>query len=282
MECENHPGVEPVGRCVDCGRLLCASCVRDRGNKIYCAGCAPAAYEPAHILVSREDLHISRAFTYFLEDKRWPQKAIIGVLFMLASLLIVPYFFVLGYQLAIVRSVAAGEDRVLPEWTDLGRMFKEGASLFLISLVYSIPLLIVVAVVSLLGIIVGEPGQGGLRGLLIGLAVAAFIVGWLVVVAYAAVLRLASPAIAGTYVRTGRISRTLQPGVIIGLIRADIKAYLLVFLMTAFVTSAISAIGLLACCIGVFVTSFYALLVNAHLIGQLTRLNPLRGDADAA
>jgi hypothetical protein len=281
MECENHPGVEPVARCVSCGKHLCASCVRDRGNKLYCSECAPAVYEPDHILVSPEDLHISRAFTYFLEDKRWPQKAVIGVLFMLASLLIVPFFFVLGYQLEIVRSVAAGEDRVLPEWTNLGKMFKEGASLFLIGLVYSIPVLLVVAGVSLLGILVGQPGEGGLRGLLIGVALAGFIVGWLVVVAYAALLRLASPAIAGTYVKTGSISRTLQPGVIVGLIRADIKAYLLVLLMTAFVTGAIAAIGLLACCIGVFVTTFYALLVNAHLIGQLTRLNPVRGDADA-
>jgi hypothetical protein len=262
MECENHPGVEPVARCVSCGKHLCASCVRDRGNKLYCSECAPAVYEPDHILVSPEDLHISRAF-------------------MLASLLIVPFFFVLGYQLEIVRSVAAGEDRVLPEWTNLGKMFKEGASLFLIGLVYSIPVLLVVAGVSLLGILVGQPGEGGLRGLLIGVALAGFIVGWLVVVAYAALLRLASPAIAGTYVKTGSISRTLQPGVIVGLIRADIKAYLLVLLMTAFVTGAIAAIGLLACCIGVFVTTFYALLVNAHLIGQLTRLNPVRGDADA-
>ena len=281
MECENHPGVEPVARCVSCGKYLCASCVHKRDNKLYCKDCVPGESEPAHILVSPEDLHISRAFTYFIEDKRWPQKALIGTLFMLASLLIVPFFFVLGYELEIVRSVAAGDDRALPEWTNLGRMFKEGASLFLIGLVYSIPVIIVAAGVSVLGRVVGQPGQGGLRGLLIGLAVVGFIIGWLAVVAYGVLLRLASPAIAGTYVKTGRIKRALQPGVIVGLVRADIKAYLLVFLITAFVTGTIAFLGVVACCIGVFATTFYALLVNAHLIGQLTRLNPIQGEADA-
>jgi len=183
MECENHPGVEPVARCVSCGKYLCASCVHDRGNKLYCKDCVPGEWEPAHILVSPEDLQVSRAFTYFIEDKRWPQKAVIGTLFMLASLLIVPFFFVLGYELEIVRSVAAGDDHTLPEWTNLGKMFKEGASLFLIGLVYSIPVIIVAAGVSALGLVVGEPGQGGLRGLFIGLAVVGFIMGWLAVVA---------------------------------------------------------------------------------------------------
>ena len=151
-----------------------------------------------------------------------------------------------------------------PEWTNLARMFKEGASLFLIGLVYSIPVIIVAAGVSVLGLVVGQPGQGGLRGLLIGLAVVGFIIGWLAVVAYGVLLRLASPAIAGTYVKTGRIKRALQPGVIVGLVRADIKAYLLVFLITAFVTGTIAFLGVVACCIGVFATTFYALLVNAQ------------------
>ena len=281
MECADHPGVEPVARCVDCGKYLCAACAHDRGNKIYCSGCVPVDYEPGHVLVSQEDLHLSRAFTYFIEDKRWPQKAIIGILFMLASLLIVPFFFVLGYQVAIVRLVAAGEDGSLPEWTGLGRMFKEGASLFLVSLVYAIPVIVVAGGVSVLGVLVGQPSGGGLRGLLVGLAVAGFVVGWLVVVLYAALLNLAYPAIVGTYVKSGRIRGALQPGVIIGLIRADIKAYLLVFLITAFVTSTIASLGLVACCIGVFVTGFYALIVNAHLVGQLARLSPVRGETDA-
>ena len=53
-------------------------------------------------------------------------------------------------------------------------------------------------------------------------------------------------------------------------------------LLEAVATGACLAfLGLVACCIGVFVTTFYALLVNAHLIGQLTRLNPVGGEADA-
>jgi len=283
MECVNHPGVEPVARCVGCGKYVCASCAFDRGNRIYCRECAPGVpCEPEHILVSPEDLQVSRAFTFFLQDPHWPSKVVIGTLFMLASILVVPYFFVLGYQLAIVRSVAWGNDGLLPEWTGLGRMFKDGAALFLISLIYAVPMLLVVGGLSLLGVLVGGSQEPGVQTIIVAIALVGFVAGWLVVVAYGLVLRLATPAIIGTYASTASIRKALQPGVMVGIIRADIKAYLLVFLLTAFVTSTIAFLGVVACCIGVFVTSFYALLVNAHLIGQLARLNPLGGDHDAA
>lgn len=248
---------------------------------MYCARCAPAAPADDTVLVPVEDLQISRAFTYFADDPRWPVKVIIGSLFVLASVLIFPYFLVLGYQLEIVRNVARGEDCVLPEWVDLRGKFVEGASMFLIGLVYAAPLIVVMAAVTALGILAGGTGSPA-RGFLNLLAVVGFLIGWLVVVVYAVALRLASPAIAGTFAKTASIRSTLQPGVIIGLITSDLKAYLLVLLLTVVVTSTIAFIGVLAFCIGVFLTTFYAALVNAHLIGQLTRLNPLPGGQDAA
>jgi hypothetical protein len=104
-----------------------------------------------------------------------------------------------------------------------------------------------------------------------------FIIGWLAVVVYSLVLRFASPAIYGIFTNTGSIRQTLQPGVVIGLVRADIKAYFLVFLISVFVTSTVAFLGLFALCIGVFFTTFYSSVVTAHLIGQLTRLNAYTG-----
>jgi hypothetical protein len=224
---------------------------------------------------------VSRAFTFIFDDPRWPVKIVIGALLMLASVLVVPFFFVLGYQLEVVRSVAAGNDCALPEWNDMGRKFSEGASMFLISLVYAVPLLIVIGAVSVLGLLVGGNPDAVRHAVTTGIALIGFMAGWLVVVAYSLALRFASPAITGTFAKTRSIKKSLQVGVIAGLIKADAKAYLLVALITVFVTSAIAALGIFACCIGVLFTAFYAAVVNAHLIGQLTRLNPLGDNPDA-
>ncbi|MHB8897026.1 MAG: DUF4013 domain-containing protein [Candidatus Geothermincolia bacterium] len=276
MECENHPGVEATARCTRCGRYLCSSCVRRVDGRIYCDNCvASCPADDENVLVRVEDLQIARAFTFLVEDPRWWLKMLIGALFMLASVLVVPYFFVLGYQVALIRAVAAGQDGSLPEWDDLGLKFKDGASIFLIGLVYALPMLIVMAAVVVLGVLVGAPSNSTAHGLALGIAVIGFAVGWLLVVAYGLVLRLVSPAIIGIFARTGSIRDALQPGAVFGLVRCDVKAYLLVFLMTAFVTSTIAFLGVLACCIGLLVTTFYAVVVNGHLIGQLTRFNPV-------
>lgn len=276
MECENHPGVQATSRCVRCGRYLCADCETRVDGRVFCQNCVMAGSpDSEYVLVSAEKVQISRAFTYLVDDPRWWLKMLIGALFMLASILVVPFFFILGYQVAIVRQVASGYDRGLPEWDDLGRKFKDGASVFLVGFVYALPVLFVLAAVVLLGVVVGNPSGGTAQGLVLGIAFLCFAIGWLVVVACALMLRLASPAIVGIFARTGSMRQALQAGAVIGLVRSDFKAYFLVFLMTAFVTSTIAFLGIFACCIGMLLTTFYAVVVNAHLIGQLTRLNPV-------
>jgi hypothetical protein len=283
MECENHPGTPASVRCVRCGKYLCKDCASTIDGRMYCENCAAAGPDPdsEFVLVRTEDLQIARAFTFFSEDERWWLKMLIGALFMLASVLVVPFFFVLGYQVALIRAVADGDDARLPEWDHLGRKFADGASVFLISLLYGLPMIIVLGAVVVLGVLAGRgTSSNAWQGLLIGIAFVGFAIGWLIVVAYTLLLRLAAPAIRGTFARTRSIHRSLQLGVIIGLVRTDFKAYLLVFAMTAFVTSTIAAAGAIACCVGLLFTTFYAIVVNAHLIGQLTRLNPIRGKTD--
>ena len=53
-------------------------------------------------------------------------------------------FFVNGYLARLVRNVVEGLERPLPEWTDLGDMFAEGAMLFVAALLYMIPLFFLV------------------------------------------------------------------------------------------------------------------------------------------
>lgn len=40
MECAYHSGVDAVGACTNCGKLICAECKTVLGGKIYCNPCA--------------------------------------------------------------------------------------------------------------------------------------------------------------------------------------------------------------------------------------------------
>jgi hypothetical protein len=89
------------------------------------------------------------------------------------------------------------------------------------------------------------------------------------------------PAIAIRLAVTGRMRNALQAGTVLRMVRENIRQYLVVLLISLVMTTLVVPLGLLACCVGVFLTSLYAILVNAHLYGQLARLRP-RGDGSDA
>src|SRR5207237_1112966 len=71
-----------------------------------------------------------KPLAFVFEDPNWIPKLLMGGLFTLASVLLVGIFFIYGYLARLVRNVVAGVEHPLPEWTDLGEMFGEGAMLF--------------------------------------------------------------------------------------------------------------------------------------------------------
>ncbi|MBU1943630.1 MAG: DUF4013 domain-containing protein [Actinobacteria bacterium] len=305
-ECEEHPGVPAAARCVGCGRLMCDECAVER-DRMYCASCAPVEWTPGpaaraeppadeptpggeavapplfppvppvapprggHGLVG---IDIARAFGYMLDDPDWVGKFLLGVLFCAGSILILPFFILLGYELELIRRVAAGNDRMLPEWDDLGLKLKEGAELFVIVLVYALPYLVILLVVLLLGFVMQGGIGSGVTAILRVIAVLLFFFGWLLLIVTGLVLRLAFPAFAGTCALTREMKQALQPRRIYSLVRADIQKYLVVFVFTWLVTGFIASAGFIICCVGVFFTGFYAILVNSHFYGQLARSNP--------
>ncbi|MGA2159811.1 MAG: hypothetical protein ABSG90_11415 [Dehalococcoidia bacterium] len=44
MQCAYHPDREPVGACVECGRLICAGCKTAVKGKFYCPPCADKVF----------------------------------------------------------------------------------------------------------------------------------------------------------------------------------------------------------------------------------------------
>lgn len=78
------------------------------------------------------------ALQYPLNDDSWLRKILIGGALNLASVLVIPVFFLIGYQLRTMRTgMSSGED--LPEFDEWGEMFATGLAGVGIGLTYLLP-----------------------------------------------------------------------------------------------------------------------------------------------
>jgi hypothetical protein len=82
-------------------------------------------------------------FTYPFSNPKSPKKLLMAALFVLANFVIpiLPGFILSGYNLEIQRKFVLHGVLELPEWTNLGKYFKDGAKAFAISCLYSLPIL---------------------------------------------------------------------------------------------------------------------------------------------
>jgi hypothetical protein len=78
----------------------------------------------------------------------WGKVLILGVI-MIASFLIVPIFLLIGYLFRIIKATLAGLDE-LPEFDEIGEMFVDGLKVFVVGIVYSIPVIIISLILSAL------------------------------------------------------------------------------------------------------------------------------------
>ena len=80
-------------------------------------------------------------FKFPFQGAGWQKRFLVGVLltFLNFILPIVPAVFVSGYFLEVMRRAAKGEELVLPDWTDWGKLGKDGLKYFLVSLVFLLP-----------------------------------------------------------------------------------------------------------------------------------------------
>jgi hypothetical protein len=76
----------------------------------------------------------------------WGKVLILGVI-MIASILIVPIFLLIGYLFRIIKATLAGLDE-LPEFDEIGEMFVDGLKVFVVGIVYSIPVIIISTIIS--------------------------------------------------------------------------------------------------------------------------------------
>jgi hypothetical protein len=114
----------------------------------------------------------------------WGKVLILGII-TIASILIVPFFLLLGYMFRIIKATLAGIDE-LPEFDEIGDMFVDGLKVFVVGFVYAIPVWILSAI---FGLVTGGNSATAVTSLGTGYALA-FILGNIVFLIIAVIIGL--------------------------------------------------------------------------------------------
>jgi len=116
-------------------------------------------------------------------SSNWGKVLILGVI-MIASILIVPVFLLIGYLFRIIKATLAGLDE-LPEFDEIGEMFVDGLKVFVVLIIYSIPVVIISAII---GALLGSSSAASLS--LNPYMIWAVVLGYIVYIIVAAIIGL--------------------------------------------------------------------------------------------
>jgi hypothetical protein len=98
--------------------------------------------------------NLNEIFLFPIKDEQARRHFLTGALVSLAAFIIpiLPYFVLFGYAVRIVRQVLSNESPRMVPWDDWGGMFKDGARMFGIRLIYSLPIIVLVLPVMIASI----------------------------------------------------------------------------------------------------------------------------------
>ncbi len=88
--------------------------------------------------------NLNEIFMFPLKDQEARKHLLIGALVSIAAFVIpiVPYLVLFGYTVRLVKQVFNNEPLRMVPWDDWGEMFKDGAKMFGVRFIYSIPIMI--------------------------------------------------------------------------------------------------------------------------------------------
>lgn len=207
-------------------------------------------------------MEIGKAFTYIFDDESWITKILIGGIL---GIIPIVNFAVAGYMVETIRNVAQEMERPLPEWSEFGEKFVKGLMVFIIGLIYTIPIWLIMCCFW-----AATSAVGGAEGNQENLLTLMSIVQGCLALPYGLVIGVLLPAILVNYAVTGELGSAFRFGEIFGLITGNLGNYIVAILLS-WLAGLIASLGVIACGVGVLFTFFWGNLVMAHLYGQLHR-----------
>lgn len=195
------------------------------------------------------------------------QKILIGGLFYLAAMVIVGWFFIMGYVAQTVRNIIRGDAQPLPEWENLGEFFNEGLRLVGVVLCWILPLLLLVMLFVVPTILLGATGDEDLAAL--GGGFSSCLACLMVPLSLAVTFFLPGSLLFAVVEK--RFGAAFELGRLWQFIKGNIGNYLLA-VVVYIVARMVGGFGVILLCVGVIFTAFWAFLITGHALAQVYRL----------
>jgi hypothetical protein len=199
------------------------------------------------------------------KDEDWIKKILIGGV---VGFIPIVNFAAIGYMVQIIRNVREAQALPLPEWDEFGKYFMDGLWVFLIFLVWSIPIILVACLQGVGTAVIAEANQDAANAY--GIVSACFTC---VIVLWALVLAAVSPAIMIRFAEVGEFMTGFQFSEIYRVISDNLGNYVIVILLM-WLAGLIASLGVILCVVGVIFTQFWSYLVAGNLMGQLAADQP--------
>lgn len=212
-----------------------------------------------------------KALTFITDDSRWKEKVAIGAALALLSFLIVPVFITIGYAVRLTQNMRKGEPLPLPEWDDWSGDLVRGFKLFVVYLIWALPLILVTIPMTVGGIMADSDGFAQTLGITIVVGAVCL------TMVYGIFFTLLTPGFVLWFARDEDIRSGLQLSEIFEWTRAhviDVILFMLAYIVASFVISMVASIaGVLLCIVGLIVTipvaTFVTYVYQFNLLGQI-------------
>lgn len=236
-------------------------------------------------------MDIGKAIGFVFEDEEWIAKLLVG-----AALMLVPIFggfALMGYTIAVIRNVLAGAARPLPNWDELGQKFVDGLLLWVVNMIYTLPIWLVAClfVLPILLPLLGGENQD-LTTALAGVSTVVAAGLGCVLTLYGLLIWFLTPVIQLQYAVHGEIGACLRLGEVfrlafdhIGSMLIALGTTLVVGLLIGLVVALVGAVvGTIPICgwivgglLGLLVLplSVWLSVITGHLFGQVGRVAEL-------
>ncbi len=205
-------------------------------------------------------MDIGKAFSYVFDDEQWLSSILIAGLISLIPIL--GWIALLGYVVEAARNVAMGSPRPLPKWDNFGEKLGLGFNAFLISLGWSLPMLILMVPFLCIPFFALAGGEDAAAAATMG----TFFCLMPIIALLGIALQVPMMAALVRYVQTGSLGSAFRIGEIFAMVRADLGGWV-VFWLLYLLCGIVGSIGSMVV-IGFIFTLPYGQAVFGHLLGQ--------------
>jgi hypothetical protein len=211
--------------------------------------------------------NLQENLVYMFKDKDWVSKILVGALIGLVPIL---NFATSGYAVQVTRNIRDDQPPPLPGWSgSLGKFFMEGLKLFVIGILYSIPLGILAGI--MIPLFASDSGAAKALGVLLGL----------VELVLALLLIFWFQGVIVNFANLGTIGSGFQLGKIWAIVRQNMSRMLVtlgVVILAGILVGIVSGVLAIIPCIGwiaswliSFAAVFYIYLVFAYNCGYIAK-----------